>query len=139
MPSASSVFTSSSLRYRYDWMTVPTFLSCPGSAVQPAHKVDRLLGIGRAFHVHAHEVVDVDRVIDQLGHQPKRQVGIDIEPHVRQLQADVGVQLARRDLVEHPVIKLGAVLRLVGIGDVLAQVIDADRRPGSRHRLSRRG
>ncbi len=30
------------------------------------------------------------------------------------------------DLVEHTVIKLGAVLGLVGVGDVLAQVVDAD-------------
>ena len=94
--------------------------------MQPAHEVERALGVGRAFHVDAHEVVDAHRVVHQLGHQTERQVLAHVEAHVRELEADVGVQLARGDFVEHAVIELGAVLGLVGVGDVLAQVVDAD-------------
>ena len=45
---------------------------------------------------------------------------------MRELEADVGVQLAPVDLVEHPVVQVGAVLGLFGVGDVFPKVIDAD-------------
>jgi len=47
---------------------------------------------------------------------------------VGELEADVGVELALMDFVEHVVVELGALPGLVGVGDVLAQVVDADAR-----------
>ena len=126
MRSDSRSLTSFSLRNRYDWMTVPTRLACPGLAMQAAHEVERALGVRRAFHVDAHEVVDADGVVDQLGDQAEGELLADVETHVRELEADVGVELALVDLVEHAMVELGAVLGFVGVGDVLAQVVDAD-------------
>src|ERR1700678_1742717 len=47
---------------------------------------------------------------------------------MRELEADVGVQLALVDLVEHPVVELGTELGLFGVGDVFAKVVYADAR-----------
>ena len=49
-----------------------------------------------------------------------------VETHVRQLEADVGVELAFVDFVEHGWLELGAGAGFVGVGDVLAQIVDAD-------------
>ena len=76
-----------------------------------------------------------DHVVHQLGDQRKGQLFAHVEPHMRQLEADVGIQLARRNFVQHVVIELGTVLSLVGVGDVLAQVIDADARAPLVHLL----
>src|ERR1019366_4747985 len=64
--------------------------------------------------------------VHQFGHQTEREVLADVEAHVRELETDVRVQLALMDLVEQAVIQLSAVLRLVGVGDVLAKIVDAD-------------
>ena len=50
----------------------------------------------------------------------------DVQAHMRELEADVGVQLARGDIVQQAVIQFAAVPGFVGVGDVLAQVVDAD-------------
>src|ERR1039458_9128670 len=96
--------------------------------MQSTHKLERALGVGRALHVHANEIVDAYGVVHQFGHQTEREVLADVEAHVRELEANVGVQLAGGDFVQQAVIQLSAVLRLVGVGDVLAQVVNADRK-----------
>ncbi len=45
-----------------------------------------------------------------------------------ELQADVRVQFVGRDFVKQLVIKLGAGAGFLGVGDVLAQVVDGDAR-----------
>ena len=42
-------------------------------AMQLPHEVERALGVGRAFHVDAHEVVDAHRVVEQFGDQAEGQ------------------------------------------------------------------
>ena len=56
---------------------------------------------------------------------------IHVQAHVSQLQADVGVELIGCNGVENLMIKLGAVAGLVGIGDIFAQVVDADAHAGA--------
>jgi hypothetical protein len=97
-----------------------------GLAMQLAYEVKGALGVGRALHVNAHEVVDLHCVADQLSHQRESQILVYIEAHVGEFQADVGIKFARRHLLEHLVIELGALLGFVDVGDVLAQVVDAD-------------
>ena len=43
-----------------------------------------------------------------------------------ELQADVGVEPAARDFVQHLMVELGAVAGFIGVGDVLAEVIDGN-------------
>ena len=70
-----------------------------------------------------------------LAHQACDQVAghllIDVQSHVGQLQADVGIEMVGRDGVENLMVELRAVAGFVGIGDVLAQVIDADAHAGA--------
>ena len=40
------------------------------------------------------------------------------------LQADVGVELAARNFVQHLMVELGAVAGFIGVSDVLAEVVD---------------
>jgi len=54
------------------------------------------------------------------------QVLVDVESHMRQLQAHVRIEMTRRDLIDHLVIQLGTLLGLLGIRDVFAEVVDAD-------------
>ena len=56
---------------------------------------------------------------------------VDVEAHVGELQADVGVELVGGDGVENLVVELRALAGFVEIGDVLAQVVDADAHTGA--------
>jgi hypothetical protein len=107
-----------------------------GLTMQATHEVEGALGVRRAFHVDADEVVDAHGVVHQLGDQAKCHLLADVEAHVGELEADVGVELALVDFVEHVVVELGAVLGFVGVGDVLAQVVDFWTRPSRRGRRS---
>ncbi len=95
-----------------------------------AHKVQRLLRVGRALHVHADEAVDANGVVEQFADVVARQFLIHVQSHVGQLDADVGVELAALNLVEELVIEPLALKRLLAVGDVFAEVIhrhvDAD-------------
>ena len=112
----------------YDWITVPTLLPCAGHAVQRVHEIERALRVGRALHVDAHKIrrAHAGRFLHQSGHQVARQLFVDVEAHVGQLQAHVRFELVGRDLVEQLVIELSAGARFLNVGDVLAQVVDAD-------------
>ncbi len=54
------------------------------------------------------------------------QLFVDVETHVGQLQTDVGIEMVGSDGIENLVIEFGAVARLLGIGNVFPQVVDAD-------------
>ena len=60
----------------------------------------------------------------QAGNQIAGKFLVHVESHVGQLQADIGVELAARNFVQHLMIKLGAVAGFIGVRDVFAEVID---------------
>ena len=65
--------------------------------------------------------------VDQSADQFAGELLVHVHAHVRELEADVAFRPSRDDLVDHLVIERGAFLRLVDVGDVLAQVVDGDR------------
>ena len=69
-------------------------------AMEFANKAQRALGVGRAFHVDAHEAFQRGCFCYQAADQFASEVLLDIEPHVGQLQADVAVEPLRRDVIE---------------------------------------
>ncbi len=62
----------------------------------------------------------------QAGHQLARELLIHIESHVRELEADVGIELVRGHLVEKLVIKLRTGVRLLDVRDIFPEIVDAD-------------
>ena len=97
-----------------------------GALMHLANKVECLLRVRRAFHVDAHEAAAPSGVRDEIARDRPGQVLVDIESHVRQLHAHVGIEMTRRDLIDHLVIQLRALPGLLGIRDVFAEVVDAD-------------
>ena len=66
---------------------------------------------------------------------PKARSSLTSKPMCVSLRLTLAFSLRRGDLVEHAVIQLGAMLGLVGVGDVLAEVVDADARAPIVHHL----
>src|SRR5208282_3645992 len=99
----------------------------PAHSVQLAHEVEGALGVGRALHVHADKVVTAGGVRNQRANVLVCQLLVDVQPHVRELEADVRLQAAGGDLVQQLVIESHTLPRFLGIGDVLPQVVDRDR------------
>ena len=100
-------------------------------------EIKRALGVRRTFHVDANEVARVHG--SGLGHESRYLVAgqffVHVEAHVGELQADVGVQLLRGDVVQQLVIELGAGSGLVGVGDVFPEIVDGDAQAGFIDRL----
>ncbi len=59
------------------------------------------------------------------------QLLVHVETHVSELEADVGVKLVGGDSVENLMIELGTVAGFVGIGDIFAEIVDADAHAGA--------
>ena len=97
-------------------------------AVQFVHKVERALGVGRAFHVDPNEITRIHgrRLRHQAGDQIAGEFLVHVETHVGKLQADIRVELAARDFVQHLMIKLGAGAGFLSVGNVLAEVVDGN-------------
>ena len=55
---------------------------------------------------------------------------INIEPHVRELQTDVGIKLSCSDLLEQLAVELGTLPRLGGVDHVLAKIVYRDTQAG---------
>ena len=107
---------------------MPTLFSIPGDAMEFVDEVERALGVGGAFHVDANEVLGRhaggfgdESANDVVGH-----LFVDVEAHVGEFEADVGVQFVDGDLIEEVVVELGAGAGFVGVGDIFAEVIDGD-------------
>ena len=83
------------------------------------------MSVRRAFHVDAHKISFLPRMLNQGTGDIRCELLIDIEAHMRKLQADVGVEFALADTVEKLVIKLRALASFLRICDVLAEVIEA--------------
>ena len=98
------------------------------NAVEFVNEVEGALRVGRAFHIDANEIrgrhaggFGDQAADDVIGH-----LLVDVEAHVSELQADVGVQFVGGDFVEKMVVELGAVAGFFSVGDVLAQIVDGD-------------
>src|SRR6266496_2745817 len=94
--------------------------------MQIAHEIDRALRVGRTLHVHADKVADGDGMLQQFFHGPVGEGLVDVKAEVGELEADVGVQPAPRDLIQKLVIAGFAAQRLVAIGYVFAEVVHRD-------------
>ena len=62
----------------------------------------------------------------QAGDQIAGEFLVHVETHVGKLQADIGVELAARDFVQHLMIELGAGAGFLSVGDVLAEIVDGN-------------
>jgi hypothetical protein len=82
------------------------------------------LGVVGAFHVDADEAVGLVRVLDHLGDDALGERGVELHAHLRELDADVGVELAGFDCVEKLVIDGGAVLGVGFVEDRLAEGVE---------------
>ena len=82
---------------------MPTLLPCPGHAVQFVDEIQRALCVRRSFHVDANEARRIHRrsFRDQPADDLAGEGFIDIKSHVRQLEADIGVELIGGDGVEN--------------------------------------
>ncbi len=100
----------------------------PRHAVQFVNEIERALGVRRTFHIHPNEIRRLHGrgFRHQAGDQIAGELLVHVETHVGQLQADVCVELALRDFVQHLMIELGAGAGLVSVGDILAEVVDRD-------------
>jgi len=96
-----------------------------------AHEIEGLLRIRRAFHIDPHKSRRIHP--RRFRHQPADNVPghrlINVQPHMRKLQTDVRIQMIRSNRIQNVVIELRAMSRFIDIGDILAQVVDADAHP----------
>ncbi len=105
--------------------------------MQFVHEIQRALRVGRTFHIHTNEARRIHR--GRLRHEAAddvtRQFLIHIQTHVSQLETDVGIEMVGRDRIENLLVELRTVTSFFGIGDVLAEIIDADGHAGAVDRL----
>jgi hypothetical protein len=109
-------------------MTVAHAGLVPRNPVEFVNEIERALGVGRAFHVDANKILG--RHAGGFGDQAADDfVGhflVHVQAHVGQLDADIRVQFGGGDFVEQMVVQLGAGAGFVGVGDVLAEIVDGD-------------
>src|SRR5208282_325481 len=100
----------------------------PRNPVELTNEIEGALGVGRSFHIDTNKISG--RHAGRLGDQPADDfvghVLVHVQAHVGQLQADIRIQLVGGDFVEQMVIELGAGAGFVGVGDVLAEIVDGD-------------
>ena len=84
--------------------------------------------VSGAFHIHPDEVgrSHAGGLSDQGRHLLVSEIFVEVETHMRELEADVGVEAAGPDFVEQLMIELGAGPGFVGAGDVFAEVVDGN-------------
>ena len=92
-----------------------------GPRVQPPHDAQCHLGQRRVLHIDADKVACRFGMLGQAGRNRLRQRGIESEPHLRQLHADVGVQFALGNRVQQPVIHVGCLVGFVCGGNALSE------------------
>ncbi len=79
----------------------------PGKCAQVLGHGDGGLGVWSALHIDADEGVGGGGVGDHLADDALGQFGVEVHAHLGELDADVGVELARGDRVEQAMIDLG--------------------------------
>ncbi len=105
----------------------------PRPAVQAMDKIQRALGVRRAFHIHADKVVDAGRVLHQFGAGLVGHGLVHIQAHVGELQTDVGVEALFAHPVEQLVVELGAMPGFIPVGHVFAKIVHAHAQPQAVH------
>ncbi len=98
-----------------------------GMRVNAAHDIQRVLRETRVFHVDAHETLRGARVLDEIFGDGFSQLGRLLQTHLRELDADVGVEAALGDGVEQVVVDVRGAVRLGGRSDAFAKGIESDR------------
>src|SRR6185369_8632689 len=97
-----------------------------GLAMELASEIQGLLRVGRAFHINADEVLNGHRVIEKFADDTARQILVDVQTHVSQLEADIGIEFPLINFIEKLMVKIAAMERFVAIGDIFAKVVDTD-------------
>jgi hypothetical protein len=123
----------------YAWMTAPYASSIFRSAMKLMNEIKCALRVRRTFHIHANKISrdHCRRLFNERRHQFVGKILIDVEPHVCEFQADIGIQMQFSNLVKHSVIEMRALPSLLGVGHVLTQVIDGHARAHAVDRFSR--
>ena len=81
---------------------------------------------GRVFHVDAEEVAGGVRMLREARSDGFGEGGIECEAHLGELDADVGVEFARSDLIEKLVVDVGGLVSLFCSGDAFAERVERD-------------
>ena len=70
-----------------------------GNTVQFMNQIEGALCVSGSFHVHAHKILGLHgrSVCHQRTYLTVSELGINIEPHVGEFQADISVQSPRRN------------------------------------------
>ena len=96
--------------------------------MQFVDEIQSALSVGRSLHVNAHKLRRIHRrsLGDQTANDVSGQFLVDVQAHVSEFQADIGVEMIGGYGVKNLMIELRAVLGFIRIGDVFAEVIDAN-------------
>ena len=86
----------------------------------------RGLGERGAFHIDADEGFRVGGVLDHVAEDLFGERGREVHAHLGELDADVGVQLARLDGIEQLVVDGRGGVGLFGYGDAFAERVERD-------------
>ena len=98
----------------------------PGVRVNAAHDIQSDLCEARVFHVDANEILRGAGVLDEVFGDGLCQLRRLFEAHLRELDADVGVEGALGNGVEQSVIDVGSAVRLSGRSDAFAKRVERD-------------
>ncbi len=91
-----------------------------------AHDVERDLGEARVLHVDADEISRGAGMLGEIRGDGLCEVGRLLETHLRELDADVGVEAALGDGIEQVVVDVGSAVRLGGGSDTFAKGVESD-------------
>ncbi len=91
-----------------------------------AHDIERDLSEARVLHVDADEVLRGAGMLDEVSGDGFGQIGGLFETHLRELDADVGVEAALGDGVEQVVVDVGGAVRFGRRGDAFAERVERD-------------
>jgi len=99
-----------------------------GDAVKFVDEIEGALGVGGAFHIDANEIFrrHAGRFGDQTADNFVGHGFVDVEAHVGEFKADVGVEIFGGDLVEQVVVELSAGAGFIGVSDIFSEVVDGD-------------
>ena len=79
------------------------------------------VGVVRAFHVDANEIVSAASVIDEAFNDVGGELRREVDAHLGELYADVGLEIALADGVEELMVDGGCGLGFFFTGDTLAE------------------
>src|SRR5581483_571618 len=92
-----------------------------------------LFRVRGTLHIDANEVCGIQ--LGGFGNKGAdlilRELLVDIQTHVGEFQADVGVQVPGVNVVKQLVVDGGAGAGFVGVGDIFAEIVDGDAEAGS--------